>query len=261
MLSHSRLIFLTARCRLERYTPLFNRPHSGVFKWRRTLSTESPTVAPASESVSASPPTSPPPLTDTERVYYGPMSKTFRHLKIFSLSSLTFSFTMAPFMFIIESNLNTTARLALAATALTTSGISTALVAWCGKPYVTTLRRRSAASKEAGDTGNPPVEEIELTTLTLGLHPRITRVYDPEFLVETNRPFAKWELANRIVLSETAKSKLPVPGQEETVAETMDKKRNVLGRWIVTWGENGEGTCREVGSVIRYFNVHEELLR
>lgn len=41
------------------------------------------------------------------------------------------------------------------------------------------------------------------------------------------------------------------PGQEETVAETRDKDGNLLGRWVVTWGENGEGTCREIGSVVR----------
>jgi hypothetical protein len=41
------------------------------------------------------------------------------------------------------------------------------------------------------------------------------------------------------------------PGQEETVAETRDKDGNTLGRWVVTWGENGEGTCREIGHVVR----------
>lgn len=43
-----------------------------------------------------------------------------------------------------------------------------------------------------------------------------------------------------------------IPGQEETVAETMDKNGRVLGRWVVTWGEGGEGICHQVGSVIRY---------
>jgi hypothetical protein len=39
------------------------------------------------------------------------------------------------------------------------------------------------------------------------------------------------------------------PGSEETVAETMDGAGNVLGRWIVTWGENGEGSCRAEGRI------------
>lgn len=42
-----------------------------------------------------------------------------------------------------------------------------------------------------------------------------------------------------------------VPGKEETVAETMDKTGAVVGRWIVKWEENGTGTCRQVGSVVR----------
>lgn len=42
------------------------------------------------------------------------------------------------------------------------------------------------------------------------------------------------------------------PGSEETVAETMGGAGNVLGRWIVTWGENGEGSCRAEGRVETY---------
>jgi len=33
-----------------------------------------------------------------------------------------------------------------------------------------------------------------------------------------------------------------------------------LGRWIVKWEEGGIGKCRQVGQVVRHFNVHEELL-
>lgn len=77
-------------------------------------------------------------------------------------------------------------------------------------------------------------------------HP--SQVYDPSFLVETRRGFAKWELAQRVVLPMTERQ--VTPGQE-TIAETQDKDGNPLGRWIVTWGENGEGTCREFGSVER----------
>jgi hypothetical protein len=68
-------------------------------------------------------------------------------------------------------------------------------------------------------------------------------VYDPSFIVETRRPFAKWELAEG--------ERQVKPGQEETIAETRDKDGNPLGRWVVTWGENDEGTCRELGNVVR----------
>ncbi|PPQ80036.1 hypothetical protein CVT26_011482 [Gymnopilus dilepis] len=109
-------------------------------------------------------------------------------------------------------------------------------------------------------------EEVELTTYTLTLQPRITKVYDPSFLIETRRPLAKWELADRIVLTQNRTDAVgtnvhPAAGQEETVAETRDAKGEVLGRWIVRWEEGGVGTCHEVGHVVRYFNVHEELLK
>ncbi|KAF8891842.1 hypothetical protein BD779DRAFT_1513458 [Infundibulicybe gibba] len=179
--------------------------------------------------------------------YSGPLAQTFRRLKIFSLASLTFSFTLAPFMFLIESSLPIPARFALVTIAIGSSGISTALVGWCGAPYVTALRRIAPQDNNGG-------KGLEMTTLTLGLKPRVTRVYDTDFLVDTKRPFAKWELASSITVASQA------PGQEETIAETMNKDGEVLGRWVVTWGENGEGTCRQVGNVVRFFNVHEELL-
>lgn len=66
--------------------------------------------------------------------------------------------------------------------------------------------------------------------------------------METKRAFAKWELAEALVLPG---SKTIKPGTKETVAETTDEDGNVVGRWVVTWGENGVGTCREVGHIIR----------
>ena len=171
-------------------------------------------------------------------IYHGPFTLTLRRLKIFSLSSLALSTSLTPFMFIIESALPLGARIALATTAITTSGISTALVAWCGSPYVATLRRLG------GD-----VDGLELTTFSLTLKPLVTRVYDTTFLVETKRPFAKWELAEAVVAP-----KAGLPGQEETVAETLSADGSVIGRWVVTWSENGRGTCRKMGTVVRCAN-------
>jgi hypothetical protein len=221
-------------------------------------------------------------------IYVGPLTQTFRRLKIFSLSSLVLASTLSPFIFIVESSLPSTARAALAATALATSGVSTGLVAWCGRPYVTTLRRITATpppslspsppsspspttSATEASTTSPGAQQpqpqpqhpsqqtthshnenapagIELTTLTLTLARRTTRVYDPVFLCDTPRAFARWELARRVQLP--LEDALGVrPGVEETVAETLDGAGRVLGRWIVTWGENGEGSCRAEGSV------------
>ncbi|KIK95770.1 hypothetical protein PAXRUDRAFT_826688 [Paxillus rubicundulus Ve08.2h10] len=198
-------------------------------------------------------------LQDNEPAsYQGPLTQTFRRLKIFSLASLGLTFTMAPFIFIVESSLPMSARIFLAATAISTSGISTALVSWCGAPYVTHLRRLTPAE-------NGGIEGIEMTTLTLSLKKQTTRVYDSDFLVETRRPFAKWELAQEIQLpppSEDADTaaKSGAPGEEETVAETLNEKGEIIGRWVVKWGEGGAGTCQATGKVLRHFNVHEELL-
>ena len=196
------------------------------------------------------------PLSDYDDptvIYIGPLTQTFRRLKIFSLSSLALAGSLSPFIFIVESSLPSTARVALAATALATSGVSTALVSWCGKPYVTTLRRLSSpTSTQQQHTTHSHNENapagIELTTLTLALTPRTTRVYDPAFLSDATRAFARWELAQSVLLPPEDAASVR-PGTEETVAETLDSAGKVLGRWIVTWGENGEGSCRAEGRI------------
>ena len=75
-------------------------------------------------------------------------------------------------------------------------------------------------------------------------------------MIETHRPLARWELAREITLngssSESGSSKAhPAPGQEETIAETMNHKEEIIGRWVVKWKENGVGVCHQVGHVIR----------
>ena len=90
-----------------------------------------------------------------------------------------------------------------------------------------------------------------MTTLTLGLNERITNVYDTSFLKETSRAFAKWELADHVQLEGKEQQQRAAPGTQETVAETTDSKGGLIGSWVVTWGENGEGTCKQVGKVHR----------
>lgn len=193
--------------------------------------------------------------TTNDPDYHGPLAQTFRRLKVFSISSLGLSTLMTPFLFMIETSsaVPFVGRVALAGTVLMTSGVSTALVAWCGKPYVNTMRW--LPSESSGSTTG-----LEITTLTIALRERITRVYDTAFLVPTTRPFAKWELSEAFKLpsaeaaAERSKGTLP---REETIAETTDKDGNVLGRWIVKWDVDGNGTCHETGKIVRYVpNIH-----
>ena len=75
-------------------------------------------------------------------------------------------------------------------------------------------------------------------------------------MIETHRPLAKWELAREITLSSNSSEPgglkaHPAPGEEETIAETMNQKGKIIGRWVVEWKENGLGVCHQVGHVIR----------
>ncbi|EKM81159.1 hypothetical protein AGABI1DRAFT_112850 [Agaricus bisporus var. burnettii JB137-S8] len=242
--------------------PLAHTPSVAKFS-RRNIVTTSASTTTESTSPSTTTPvqnetetdTQQPPVSLYDQVYVGPLEQTYKRLKLFSITSLALSTTLAPFIFVVESSLPMNARIALAMIAITTSASSTGLVGWCGKSYVTQL-------KYIRPEENGGAEGMEMTTMSLFVKPRITRVYDPSFLVESGRPFAKWELAQTVVLSkeESEGERRVEPGQEETVAETRDKDGKLLGRWVVTWGENGEGTCREIGSVVRCYSVHEELL-
>ena len=217
----------------------------------------------------------------TNVVYQGPLSRTFRSLKIFSLSSLGLASALTPFMFVIDTSLPNIARAALAVTAMATSGVSTGLVGWCGQPYVTTIRTLGGSPAKSVDGATQVTEGIQLETLTLTLKPRFTSVYDTSFLTETKRPMAKWELAETVSSNSPSSGEPDSIPQEETVAETMDAEGRILGRWIVSWNDDrSKGICRGEGKIqryaefksfflvfnasyfffYRYFNVHEELV-
>ncbi|KAI0645212.1 hypothetical protein C8Q79DRAFT_1011300 [Trametes meyenii] len=257
-------LFLSSRClstvhraRLPVLAATARTPSDANVR-KRLLATESPSSTHESSRPNA--------LTQPETIqqdeeYRGPLAATFRRLKIFSLSSLTLTFALTPFIFVLEttSSVPLSGRAALAGIAMATSSVSTALVAWCGRPYVNTLRFLEPDGTQAAGSGRA----IEMTTLTLGLHKRVTTVYDTAFLVPTSRFFATWELAEAFKLSqsevESARAEGLIP-REETIAETKTADGKVVGRWIVSWDENGVGACREVGQVVRHFNVHPELL-
>jgi hypothetical protein len=109
-------------------------------------------------------------VTEDPFVYHGPLTVAFRRLKLFSLASFGFSSMLSPFMFLVESSIPMNARFALAGIAVGTSGLSTGLVSWCAKPYVTKMRRF-----RPDNVGS--AEELELTTSTLLLRQRFTKVY------------------------------------------------------------------------------------
>lgn len=206
-----------------------------------------------------------------EIFYIGPLSTTFRNLKIFSLSSLTLTSALTPFIFIIDAPLSLSARIALAITALGTSLSSTALIGWCGKPYVVSMRRQ------------PGSDAIELTTTNTFLRERRTVVLDPRFFQPTSRPFATWELPLNFTADIEAGGQRS-DGTLEPVAITRDTSNRVLGQWDVLWHEDSgrlNGTLRKSGQAIRlvyrhnrvhdhydidklhpgrHFNIHEELL-
>ncbi|KEP48129.1 putative transmembrane protein [Rhizoctonia solani 123E] len=187
----------------------------------------------------------------TGTFYQGPLSTTFRNLKLFSLSSLSLASALTPFIFLIDAPLSLSARIALAAAALGTSLSSTTLIAWCGKPYVVSMRRA------------PGSDAVELTTTDVFLRERHTTVLDPRFFQSTSRPFATWEIPESFTADSDSNSQRSA-GSVEPVAVTRDGLGNIVGQCVVQWKERDgqlSGVMRVEGGAIRHFNVHEELLK
>jgi len=133
------------------------------------------------------------------------------------------------------------------------SGISTALVGVYCSSYVSFIRRiQDDTNKLSG---------LEIGTSNLFLQPRLTTVFDPAFLQDSTRFFTKWQLADRVTVDPKLLPSRLSSEQEETVAETKNAQGKVLGRWIVRWTPSGTGECQPVGKVVRYFNLHDELLQ
>ena len=204
-------------------------------------------------SSSTSLPTEPPTVLAT---YDGPLARTFTRLKLFSLGSLGLASLLTPVLLLAPGEISLAGRIGLSITALATSGVSTALIAWIGTPYVGSMRLL-------------PHNVMEINTVSWRLRPQQTLVYDPTLLRPTSRPFAAWELTN--VAPPLALASAADHVVDKKVAETFDVKTGKsLGKWIVKYDTQTKtkvgGECKAVGKVVvqgkptRYFNVHEELL-
>ncbi|SPO21526.1 uncharacterized protein UTRI_01013_B [Ustilago trichophora] len=206
--------------------------------------------------------------------YQGPLARTFTRLKLFSLGSLGLASVLTPVLLLAPGEISLAGRIGLCVTALATSGISTALIAWIGTPYVGSMRLLSPSdSTTPSDTDGKVV--MELNTTSWKLKPTRTLVYEPTFLRPTSRPFAAWEITNNpppLILKS---------GQDSVtkkIAETFDvNSGKSLGSWIVKYSSQTQtkstqqdsdvqdqwkatGKVEVQGNPTRYFNVHEELL-
>ncbi len=125
-------------------------------------------------------------------------------------------------------------RVGLCITALATSGVSTALIAWIGTPYVGSMRLLRPSPSSSSAAAGEEVEKVvmELNTVSWRLRPQRTLVYEPTFLRPTSRPFAAWEITN-------TPPPLTIPQQEaevhKKVAETFDVK---TGKSLESGGSN-----------------------
>ncbi|KAF6767315.1 hypothetical protein PSEUBRA_003939 [Kalmanozyma brasiliensis GHG001] len=230
----------------------------------RALSTTVPRLNSTPPSTASTAPTAPTPAvaaapegSSVLATYEGPLARTFTRLKLFSLGSLGLASILTPILLLAPGEISLAGRVGLSITALATSGVSTALIAWIGTPYVGSMR----LLKRDGKVG------MELNTVSWRLRPQRTLVYEPTFLRPTSRPFAAWEIANSAPTVTLGQGE----SVEKLVAETFDVKSGAsLGKWIAKWdgsarSKDGEewkavGRVEVKGRPTRYFNVHEELL-
>ncbi|KAJ1984325.1 hypothetical protein H4R33_004418 [Dimargaris cristalligena] len=96
-------------------------------------------------------------------IYQGPLAKTAKYLKRFSMTSLTATFVLAPLIMTIDSGLAPEIRTVLASSAIATSGVSTALIHWAMHPYITKL---TAISSDTDQTVASPTTTTARMTIT-----------------------------------------------------------------------------------------------
>ena len=179
-------------------------------------------------------------------LYNGTLSEVYRKLKVFSFGSLGAAFAISPIMAILDAPLNTAGRVFLISTALTTSITSTAMINWCGKPYVDSLK---VLTNE--DNGR---QSLEIITHSFTLRKLKTIVHDSQWLRHTDRPLAVWEIKDDELSSTVSEDRKE--DQREIIAETFDLKTdNKIGEWFVNWSKKDDnnliGKVEKVGTVDR----------
>lgn len=127
--------------------------------------------------------------TTPKLIYEGPMTTVFTRLKIFSITSLGVTALIAPFMLLLDggsssataASMTPAVKGVIVSIAMGTSSLSTFLIHWFAKTYVTKIYRK--------DTG------LTFETLNVIAKPLYTGPISPSMLSrDTNRSFAKYEL-------------------------------------------------------------------
>lgn len=183
------------------------------------------------------------------QLYNGSLSDVYRKLKVFSFGSLGAAFAISPIITILDAPINTAGRIFLITTALGTSITSTAMINWCGKPYVSSMKVLSSGDRQM----------VELITHSFTLKKLRTVVHDTRWLRRADRPLATWEVCDGELRVGAAEGR--DEGVKEVVAETFDVKSDKkIGEWFVVWKRDGDLVVAEVqktGAVDIYFNVDE----
>ncbi|EIM21214.1 hypothetical protein WALSEDRAFT_46690 [Wallemia mellicola CBS 633.66] len=186
------------------------------------------------------------------QLYNGSLSDVYRKLKVFSFGSLGAAVAISPIIAILDAPINTAGRVFLITTALGTSVTSTAMINWCGKPYVSSMKVLVNPSNSR--------QSVELITHSLTLRKLRTVVHDTQWLRRADRPLASWEVSDGELTSTIGEGR--DHDVREVIAETFDVKSDKkIGEWFVIWKRSGDSLTAEVqksGAVDRYFNVDEK---
>lgn len=286
--SVSRTVSRTMRCSIQPAPFL----QTGLVV-KRTLYTTSPKRNDHVSTTESASPSTPSATSDKDAsilaTYSAPLAKTFVRLKIFSLSSLAAAIALTPALLLAPAEVGWAGRIGLCFTALATSGASTAIFAWIGKPYVGTMRllapevARLSLQRDVTDpvgtasatAGTPATgitldakPAIEAITTDWRLRKLRTTIYEPSLIRPTSRPLATWELtakppalAQEKPASAVTSADSMAPATKLIAATRVVKGGKLVGRWWASWPVPGQaGQCMEEGSVIRHYSIHEELL-
>ncbi|RKP12268.1 hypothetical protein BJ684DRAFT_21178 [Piptocephalis cylindrospora] len=177
----------------------------------------SQSISPMAPPVSKAPG---PEKTEGRMIYMGPLAKTARYLKVFSVSSLSLTFGALPLIFFVDAELTMAFRTALAGAALFTSASSTFLIHYAMHPYVLRISLPDAAPPSASDDAGEyqavsitPNTQLAVTTLSFWAKPIMTRLAVKD-IHPSSRVFSSWRTSS--VQGRTGKPLFVHPGLSQT---------------------------------------------
>ncbi|KAG9299942.1 hypothetical protein G9A89_009670 [Geosiphon pyriformis] len=178
-------------------------------------------------------------------IYTGPLSRVSKHLKFFSLSSLTATMLATPLIYMAESPIPMLPRWIFISLAIGTSALSTGLISFLFTPYVAKIYLRKPDS-------SIPIPSLPIKSESSSLSSTPKSTYPPQVL--TNRTEITFETLSLFTRPHLTTIPISFLGSSARVFTTFKVKTQYIPYVVSVSKSSG----KQVRSKLHFF-VHREL--